>query len=81
MRRETKHTGNFVATDGSGRKHELHIWQGFRYSKDLSGSESVTRGLPVIKTQDGMTVNPHGGGKYEVIATGLILHSNDPNAL
>jgi hypothetical protein len=51
-----------------------------RESTDLSGAPRVTQGVPIIRTQDGSIVAPLGDGKYEVIDSGLTLHSNHPNA-
>jgi hypothetical protein len=51
-----------------------------RESTDLSGAKRVTQGIPVIRTQKGSIVAPLGDGKYEVIYSGLTLHSDHPNA-
>jgi hypothetical protein len=51
-----------------------------RESTNLSGATRLTEGIPVIRTQDGSVVAPLGDGKYEVIESGLTLHSDHPNA-
>jgi hypothetical protein len=51
-----------------------------RESTDLSGATRAIQGIPVIRTHDGSVVAPLGDGKYEVIDSGLTLHSDHPNA-
>jgi hypothetical protein len=80
MRRETKQIGAFVARNQSGKKHRLLIFVEFRYQKDNSGKESVTRGPVEIETEDGDKVDALGQGDYRVIRSGIKLHSDDPDA-
>jgi hypothetical protein len=80
MRRETNQIGTFVAREPSGKEHTLLVFAEFRYQTDLSGKESVTRGPLDIKTEEGFNVDPLGNGDYHVIQSGLMLHSDDPNA-
>ena len=78
--RQSKHLNSFEATDPTGAKHTLDVWVQMCESTDLSGAPRVTQGIPVIRTHDGSVVAPLGDGKYEVIDSGLTLHSDHPNA-
>ena len=69
-----------MATDDAGEEYVLNVFVKIRYSQTLTGPGAATRGIPWIETQDGSSVNSMGEGKYQVVLTGLMLHSNDPDA-
>jgi hypothetical protein len=78
---ETKQVGSFKATDAAGAIHTLELWAEFHYSSDLAtGEKRVTIRRPQIRTEDGSIVMAVEKGRYEVVTTGQILHSDDPNA-
>jgi len=79
MRKRTKHTGSFTATDANGRRYDLHVYITYIDVTD-SGGHGEIDGTSSIKTLDGQHVNRLGKGLYEIAATGVVLTSSDPAA-
>jgi hypothetical protein len=79
MRKRTKHTGSFTATDPSGRRYDLHIYTTYIDATDSGGHGEIAE-TSSMKTLDGLHVNRLGKGLYEIAATGLSLTSSDPSA-
>lgn len=79
-RKETEFLRDFVATDAAGQQHTLEVWVDMHYSTSLSGTETARPGLLEIRTEEGLNVNALGNGDFQVVVTGLLLHSDDPKA-
>ena len=79
MSGQTAYWKSFKATDGDGNEHELDVFVS-RGQTPLRGMPTAFHGIPEIRTKDGLDVNALGGGDYEVVKTGLKLHSDDPDA-
>jgi hypothetical protein len=69
----------FIATDPTGKKHKLKCFRPYRIPKTLSGPTNPVPGILEIETEDGDEVVAREEGGYMVLATGLILHSDDPD--
>ena len=80
MRRERKFVRSFAATDGTGKQYTLEVYAQLRYTTWLDGQEGVIKGREEVQTEDGAAAHPLGGGKFEVIGRGLILHGTDPTS-
>jgi hypothetical protein len=80
MHRTTEEIGTFVASEKSGKKHTLKIWGNFSVSQPFGGPARKFRTTTYVRTKDGLSVIRRGSGDYEVEDTGLMLHSDDPNA-
>jgi hypothetical protein len=75
-------TTRVVATDPTGKEHTLYVSPRRGVSRELGDPESIYRGgRSEIVTEDDRPVNPLGGGKFQVVDSGLILESHDPEAL
>ncbi len=81
MPKETRHTGTFVAVSEAGQTHTLHLWRDYIRVDSFAKPTEEKAGLYTIRTDDGDHVNWLEKGKYQVVTTGEILHSHDPNAL
>jgi hypothetical protein len=68
------------AKDPSGRKHKLKVYATYRQPTSLTGPTNVVKGMEEFETEDGRQVIARGNGEYEIVSTGLKLHSDDPNA-
>ena len=78
-RKETEHTGSFTAKDEDGNEYELHIYTTFVKWGTFSGQKSE-EGDQYIQTSGGGSVNRIEKGKYQLVRTGRMLTSDDPNA-
>jgi hypothetical protein len=63
-----------------GERRELYVSRRRINTSTLDGPSSL-EGLPEIRTADGLAVNRLATGLYQVVKTGEILESSDPNAL
>ena len=71
-------TGSFKAKDANGNVVTINIHTDFITSK--SQGRLVTPGAQSLTTDDGYSVNRLDKGKYEIVATGEVLASDDPTA-
>jgi hypothetical protein len=78
MTRKLENT--FIATDPAGKKRTLTCFRQYRTPQTLTGRANPAPGMLEIETEDGDEVIARGNGEYEIVATGLVLHSNDPDA-
>ena len=81
MVKRIRHTGSFVAVGENGAKRTIHIFTDIidaRHQKDL---HAELEGLKQLRTASGDAVNRLAKGEYEVVVTGEVLRSDDPNAL
>ena len=76
-----KHIKTFTAKDGDGIPHTLHVLQDVvTRARGLQRNKPVFLGLREIVTSDGRSVNRVVQGQYEIVVTGQILTSSDPDA-
>ena len=69
-----------AAVGSNGERQVLHVW-GHRINTSTLDGRSSIEGLPEIRTAAGLAVNRLARGRYQVVRTGEILESNDPDAL
>ncbi len=76
----TKHTRSFDAIDEDGNAHTLHCYQEMIDAGTFDNPNATIPGLMEIETDDGRKVNHKGKGEYEIVQTGQILRTSDPDA-
>ena len=70
----------FIATDPAGTKKKIKCYRPYRAARrPLTGPASLVPGLLELETEDGREVHVLGDGEYEVVVTGVKLHSDDPD--
>jgi hypothetical protein len=72
--------GSFVAKDNQGRMYRLTLWVDIQDAGTMRDPHAELEGLTSITTESGQHVNRIDKGKYQIVATGQILTSDDPNA-
>jgi hypothetical protein len=77
--RDVRHTGTFTAEDYSGNPYVIDIYTEYQEITTFGGTE-VHEGRRSLVTSDGQPVNRKGRGQYQIVTTGELLASNDPNA-
>jgi hypothetical protein len=75
-----RQTGRFQAVSDDGRAVMVNILTTFLISRPLSGPPQEIEGLRRLLTDDGLSVNRLGKGEYQIVATGVKLRSDDPDA-
>lgn len=75
-----EHTGSFLAYHKDGRCVNLNIYTDMINAGTFDNPKAVIPGLKEIKTDDGLSVNRLDKGKYQIVITGEVLTSDDPNA-
>ncbi len=70
----------FTAVDHDGKKYPLRVYQERLPVGTRATPSAVAPGQKRIVTEDGESVNRVKKGKYKIVATGVILHSCDPDA-
>jgi hypothetical protein len=74
-------TGSFRASDANGNTVVLHTFVDKIPNATMDGQYSELDGRKSIFTADNEHVNFIEKGKYKIVRTGAILHSNEPGAL
>lgn len=70
----------FTAFDEDGKEYRLRSYQGYASAATRANPSAVAPGLKRIVTEDGESVNRVKKGEYEIVATGVILFTSDPDA-
>lgn len=70
----------FVAHDKDGRTRTVHIVRTSINARTHDDPDAVVEGLARLETSDGLSVNCLGKGRYQIVQTGVLLHSDAPNA-
>ncbi|HEX3356391.1 MAG TPA: hypothetical protein VHS31_05355 [Tepidisphaeraceae bacterium] len=81
MLKSVRHKQSFNATDDQGHSHKLHVFVDIIDASTRDDPHAEEEGLKSIRTGDGSAVNYLEKGKYQIVSTGQMLSSNDPNAL
>ena len=75
---------SFLAMDDQGKTRRLVVWAEIRdvgtLQNPIAGLEEGEMPPHQIKTESGQHVNRITKGEYEIVETGKILTSADPNA-
>ncbi len=80
MGKEIRQTGTFVAKDKNGADQSLYIFTEFIDASDSDDPYAKIEAKKYLETENGLKVNRLEKGKYQIVASGEILHSDDPNA-
>ena len=80
MLKDIRHGGSFIAVDEGGTEYQLHILSEIIDAGTKDDPDAELEGLKRIQTDDGRLVNHKGKGKYEIVESGEILTSGDPEA-
>ncbi len=75
-----KRTGSFKAVDSDGDQYTICIYSDCSGPGNSQGANLVIKGMNEFKTSEGMVVERHQKGEYEIVQTGIILHSVFPDA-
>lgn len=70
----------FTAVDDSGREYRLRVYQEYVSVGTRADPSAVAPGMKRIVTEDGESVKLLGKGDYQIVVTGVILRSSDPDA-
>lgn len=80
MLKERRHHSSFLAEDADGRKERLDVFVDIHDAASIDDPTSEIQGLKQIKTSSGEPVNRLERGKYQIVQSGQILTSRDPEA-
>ncbi|HUU84581.1 MAG TPA: hypothetical protein VM243_13870 [Phycisphaerae bacterium] len=70
----------FMAVDETGTEHRLLVYRDYVSAATRANPSGMAPGLKRIVTQEGERVNRLKKGAYQIVATGAILRSCDPDA-
>jgi hypothetical protein len=73
--------GSFIAKDSQGHSRRLYIWAHIIDVGDILEPDAFIEGMIEIKTESGRSVSLIKKGQYEIVGTGEMLTSDDPEAL
>ena len=77
---EERHSCSFVATDDAGNEYTVDIYTEIIDAGSHDQAGEVLEGIKRLCTEDGMAVNRIKKGIYQVVITGEIIKSDDPDA-
>ena len=80
MAKEVRHTGSFVAVSEDGAERTIHIFTDILDARTFNDPHAELPGLRQLRTERGDAVNRLDKGKYQIVVTGEILRSEDPDA-
>jgi hypothetical protein len=82
MATRVEQTGSFIATDERGGRHWLLVFTEYvRVPSTGKGGAKEKEGATCIRTSEGKHVERQGKGKYKIMETGIVLTSDDPDAI
>ncbi len=78
LRKETRLTRSFVATDDAGKRYNVNVHTKFEIwlNSDTGEVQEVPK-IPTVTTDDGVHVNVIGKGVYELFDIGVVLRSTE----
>jgi hypothetical protein len=71
---------SFDAVDTAGKRRTLHVFVDIIDAGHFGDPDAEIEGMRAIRTSDNKSVNWLGSKKYQVVETGEILTSDDPDA-
>jgi hypothetical protein len=72
--------GQFIATDEKGRRYTILIYMNIMKAGTLENPSEEVEEMEELKTFEGMAVNRLEKGKYQIVKSGIIVHSDSPDA-
>ena len=76
-----RRTASFVAVGENGVERTIHVFTGIHDVGHWEDPHAKLTGLTHFRTASGDEVNRLAKGEYQVVVTGEVLRSDDPNAL
>ena len=73
-------TGCYSAEASVGRSYTVEAWTNFTSPQTLDDPTPEVAGFRTLCTSDGQNLNYIEKGRYQIVATGVVLQSNDPYA-
>ena len=70
-----QHTRTFTANDEQGNEYQIEEYTELLDVRTMGNVHARVHGMKTLKTQNGQHINNLGQGKYEIVASGIILHS------
>lgn len=80
MLKEIRSDGSFVAVDDDGKKYIINLFTQINDEGTFEEPHATSEGLKILKTSDGGSVNYLDKGRYEIVQTGIVIQSSDPDA-
>ncbi len=74
-----RHADTFVASGEDGKNYTIHIIRRFRDVGTRDDPDAVVEMPRSLQTSEGYSVNYLSKGRYQIVSTGVLLHSDDPN--
>ena len=81
MSRGLRRKGSFIAKDSQGHSRRLYVWVNIVDIGHKLDPEALIEGKIELKTDSFQRVNVMAKGEYEIVPTGEVLTSDDPNAV
>ena len=72
--------GQFFATDENGRRYTILIYMDITKGGTVENPIGEVEGTTELRTFEGMAVNRLEKGKYQILQTGIVVHSDSPGA-
>src|SRR5215813_5026358 len=72
--------GSFIAKDAQGRSRLLYVWVHITDVGHILDPDAEIEGMIEIRTESGRNVRVIAKGQYEIVQTGEVLTSDDPEA-
>ena len=73
-------TGSHSAEGNDGRSYTVGVWTNFTSSGLLDDPAPEVADFRTLCTSDGRNLNYIQKGRYQIVATGFVLQSDDPDA-
>jgi len=73
-------TGSYSAVGNDGRSYTVRVWHNFTSSGPLDDPVPEAADFRTLCTSDGRNLNYIEKGRYQIVATGVVLQSDDPDA-
>ncbi len=73
-------TGSYAAEGNDGRSYTVEAWANFTSSGRPDDPTPEVAGFRTLCTSDGRNLSYIQKGRYQIVATGVLLQSDDPDA-
>ena len=80
MIKEVRRTGSFVAVDNEGNEYTIHVYTKILDASTMGNLGAEKEGEEILITDEGLSVNRLKKGEYQIVQTGEIIYSDDPDA-
>ncbi len=76
----TRDRESFAAHDDAGQDYLIYILRSYANTRTLNEPDELVELSAELRTSAGFAVNYLGKGRYQIVRTGVMLYSDDPNA-